>query len=211
MSESCQIRNLTSIYELYFPDKVDGLFVDVGAHNGYEFSNTWGLAQAGWSGICVEPVPELAADCRKLYLDNSKITTLEMCIGNFTGEVKLYLTGNPTIDEETVNMSPWDCVYDKNNFMMSPISTLDDVLIKNDITSKFQVLSIDVEGAELHVLTGFTWQMWMPNMIIIETHENNPDSRKSYHVDAINKWFDGTIYHKIQIDGLNAIYVLDVK
>jgi hypothetical protein len=32
-----------------------GFFVDIGAHDGVESSNTYALEKAGWSGICVEP------------------------------------------------------------------------------------------------------------------------------------------------------------
>lgn len=32
-----------------------GFFVDVGAHDGVESSNTYALEKAGWKGICIEP------------------------------------------------------------------------------------------------------------------------------------------------------------
>lgn len=32
-----------------------GVFVDVGAHDGIESSNTYALEKAGWEGICIEP------------------------------------------------------------------------------------------------------------------------------------------------------------
>lgn len=32
-----------------------GFFVDVGAHDGVESSNTYALELAGWKGICIEP------------------------------------------------------------------------------------------------------------------------------------------------------------
>lgn len=37
-------------------DKIaKGFFVDVGAHDGIESSNTFALEQAGWEGLCIEP------------------------------------------------------------------------------------------------------------------------------------------------------------
>lgn len=38
-----------------------GFFVDVGAHDGVESSNTYALEKAGWRGICIEPNPEAYA------------------------------------------------------------------------------------------------------------------------------------------------------
>lgn len=34
-----------------------GFFVDVGAHDGVESSNTYALEKVGWSGVCIEPNP----------------------------------------------------------------------------------------------------------------------------------------------------------
>jgi FkbM family methyltransferase len=34
-----------------------GRFLDVGAYDGVVFSNTRGLVEAGWGGVCVEPNP----------------------------------------------------------------------------------------------------------------------------------------------------------
>lgn len=35
-----------------------GFFVDVGAHDGVESSNTYALEKLGWQGLCIEPNPE---------------------------------------------------------------------------------------------------------------------------------------------------------
>lgn len=35
-----------------------GFFVDVGAHDGVESSNTYALELCGWKGMCIEPNPE---------------------------------------------------------------------------------------------------------------------------------------------------------
>ena len=46
LSKSCQIKNLSNIYEkLFGPNKLDGYFVEVGAYDGESFSNTSGLAE----------------------------------------------------------------------------------------------------------------------------------------------------------------------
>ena len=59
-SPSCQIDNISELYEVFLTTKLDGVFVEVGAFDGYTFSNTWGLAQRGWRGIYVEPIPKYA-------------------------------------------------------------------------------------------------------------------------------------------------------
>ncbi len=41
------------LIEEVFPGKTDGVFLDIGAGNGVDMSNTYALEQLGWSGICV--------------------------------------------------------------------------------------------------------------------------------------------------------------
>ena len=52
----------------YFDKKRDGYFVDIGAGNGRDLSNTYLLEKEyGWKGICVEPLDapfKLCQECR---------------------------------------------------------------------------------------------------------------------------------------------------
>ena len=52
----------------YFDNKIDGYFVEVGANDPTAAnSQSWHLeSQLNWTGILVEPNPELAERCRKL-------------------------------------------------------------------------------------------------------------------------------------------------
>ena len=204
-SGSCQIANIEELFDKYFRN-MPGTFVDVGAHDGYTFSNTYGLADDGWEGLCFEPIPELYEKCKALHEHNS-VLVLDSCVGNINGLVNLYIGENPSIDLETVELQPWGSTYDKEDFMVCKSTRLDTVLEKWMIGKKFDLLSIDVEGAELMVLAGFDICRWLPTMIIVETHEGNPDVRKSFHAAAINVYFEGKPYTKIQSDGLNTIWV----
>ena len=50
------------IFENFFPVKSDGVFVDIGAHDGITLSNTWFFENyLGWTGYCFEPNPSLFA------------------------------------------------------------------------------------------------------------------------------------------------------
>ena len=43
----------------FFGD-IKGFFVEVGANDARERSQTWHLEQAGWTGLLMEPQPDLA-------------------------------------------------------------------------------------------------------------------------------------------------------
>jgi len=50
----------------FFNGKVGG-FLDIGAHDGIEFSNVRALAESGWSGMLVEPNPVTFSKLMALY------------------------------------------------------------------------------------------------------------------------------------------------
>lgn len=64
----------------YFAGRV-GKFIDIGAFNAFQFSNTRALYEAGWSGVMVEPVEKLANGIKEVYRDEPRIEVLQMAIG----------------------------------------------------------------------------------------------------------------------------------
>src|SRR6187549_2157621 len=50
----------------FFADTPRGFFVEVGANDPKKDSQSWHLEEAGWRGILVEPLPELASELRRL-------------------------------------------------------------------------------------------------------------------------------------------------
>src|SRR5579864_173918 len=51
--------------EAFFRGARLGYFVEVGANDPEDLSQTWHLEQRGWTGILVEPQPELALELRR--------------------------------------------------------------------------------------------------------------------------------------------------
>ena len=205
MAESCQIPDLAGLYEKYFGQSETGVFVEVGAYNGYDFSNTWGLAEKRWSGVCYEPVVRYYTDCVIFHENHSNMHIVNAAVGCYDGEVDLYEGGvDSTIDIETAIKSPFGFVYDITNKIVCRQVRLDTDLPKHGILPGFDVISIDVEGAELQVLDGFDIKHWLPRMIIIETHVGI--TGKDYHAKAIIDHILGCNYDIIGGDALNTIF-----
>ncbi len=205
-SPTCQIATLKDIYLEYFGGKTGGVYVDVGAHDGYTYSNTWGLAASGWQGLCFEPLPELAEKCRRQYTGCPKVTVLEAAIGAKNGVTPLYTDGNPTINRETVDKGPWGFTYDPGKVIQVPVMTLHKALLQERIPFDFDVLSIDVEGAELEVLDGISFKKWRPRLVIVETGKDHPVESFHIHTEEIERRMLAAGFREIYFDAINSIY-----
>ncbi len=188
VSPTCQIPYLGWIYELYFGPKNDGVFVEIGAFDGWSFSNTSCLASAGWSGHYVEAVQEFAALCRERYAGNPHIKVHECAIGAKHGAIEIVVGGSlsssdkATVDEyKTVEWAA--ASFNEPRTITVDQTTLDDLLPQNGVEPGFDVLVVDVEGYEAEVFAGFDIDWWRPSMLIVELTDAHPDlvsSRRSH-------------------------------
>jgi FkbM family methyltransferase len=206
MGNNAQIEGLSEIYEKYFGQKTDGTFVEIGAYDGYEWSNTWGLMILGWKGIAVEPNPntfqQLIGNCTdKIICCNAAIGKDSVC--------KLRLSGGiSTTSEEQSNIYK-ECDWFSGNEQVVevPMVTLDALLETFEMKEEFEVLVVDTEGTELEVLETFDIDKWKPKMVIVEAHELHPTKGFNRHATEINKYFEKHNYTKIYCDIINNIYV----
>lgn len=202
---SCQIPGIAEIFDEYFGDT--GTFVEVGAFDGMTYGCTWGLAEAGWKGLYIEPHPDFARQCITNHATHPNITTVCTACGNRNGFTFLTIYGECS----TTKLDKWNKEWgmDENTPKIEvPIKRLDDVLDDENILTGFDLLVIDVEGSEREVLEGFSLQFFRPKMVIIELHEGlgTMPYQKGYQTPWVDNYMMG--YEKIYSDKINSIYVL---
>lgn len=142
-----------------------GYFVEVGANEPRERSQTWHLEQAGWTGVLIEPQPDLAA---KLRQDRKAQVFAAACSApdNDGRMLPLHVAG-PLSSLDRAGMAP-SAVPERT--IDVPIRTLDSILDEAGAPRGFDFLSIDVEGHEVDVLRGFDLSRWQPQLILLEDH-----------------------------------------
>ena len=203
-SLSCQIPNLNEIYAQYFQEP--GVFVEVGANDGYEWSNTWHLAQMGWRGVYFEPVKDLAEKCATRHAKND-VAVINCAVGAYDGETKMYLGESVTTSEYVAKNNTFQYGNTPDNFVMVKACTLNTALTDLGIRRNFDLLVIDVDGDEIGVLRGLKIGDWLPRMIIIETCKNTTNRGWNFNclgIEARMKAHYTEIYH----DHINSIFVL---
>ncbi len=134
-----------------------GFFVEVGANQPQTGSQTWHLERLGWSGILVEPLPELAQKLREAR--TAKVFAVACSSPKNVGhQLPFYVAGAlSSLDRE--RMAPW---AKPESVINVPIRTLDAILEEAGAPNPLDFLSIDVEGHEIEVLRGFDFAHWAP-------------------------------------------------
>lgn len=180
-----------------FP-RSDGVFVEIGAADGVENSNTWWCEQIGWRGVLVEANPVAAAACAR-----NRTSTVVHCAVSAPGSpptVRLRVARDmqqlSSVDPDSL-MWRLHGVHDVEEVEV-PARTVDDVLAEHLGGAHPDFVTIDVEGHEWPVLQGFDLDRWQPQLVLIERNFL-PDRRIFAHMRSygygylrttgVNDWF----------------------
>lgn len=148
-----------------FFGNIKGYYVEVGANDPRELSQTWHLEQQGWTGVLIEPQPDLAAALRAER--KGKVFAVACSSPAKAGqELSLHVAG-PLSSLDRRSMAPGAT---PEKVIRVPVRTLDSILEEAGSPAAFDFLSIDVEGHEIEVLQGFDLARWRPRLIMIEDH-----------------------------------------
>ncbi len=148
-----------------FFDGVSGFFVEVGANHPRSGSQSWHLEQRGWSGILVEPLPELAEKLRQMR--SAKVFCAACSSPTNAGQRRPFYVADKLSSLDRDRMAPGSR---PQAVIEVPVRTLDDILVEAGAPSSIDFLSVDVEGHEIEVLRGFDFRRWRPRLILLEDH-----------------------------------------
>lgn len=213
LSESCQISGLATIYEKFFGERTDGTFVEIGAFDGESHSNTSCLADLGWTGHYVEPVPEFYQKCRGRHQHNANTAVYNLGIGKEEGEIEIHIGGALSTANQGYLSAVRGLERGERNFRQEKTVktkqiTLNAFLEKIDVAKVFDLLVVDVEGLEPDVFSGFDLQAWRPLMMIVELSDLKGDLPHAHHEYA--QLFDHILsqgYFVVLKDSINTVFV----
>lgn len=172
-----------------------GFFVDIGAYDGVQTSNTYALELAGWSGICVEAHPDYFALCKA----SRKCACINEAVTNHAGVCSF-----------GIDRIGGDKVVNCN--------TLDGIVRGN---KNIDYLSMDIEGHELTVLNVFPFKDYNIRLITIEhnLYCDGPEKKEAlfslltangftrvkedvqcldplYYLKPYEDWYENPLYNK---------------
>jgi FkbM family methyltransferase len=160
----------------YLPEQ-RGIFVEAGAFDGYWQSNTYWFERCrGWSGVLVEPIPQLAAEARR---ERPRAQVFEVALVapdfvqksvrmRFGGTMSILLADSNGMEDALAHAEYGAALYEAQSFDLDvPTSTLSAVLDRAGVRH-IDLLSLDVEGHETDVLKGLDFDRHAPRFILIE-------------------------------------------
>lgn len=181
-SERRRVENLLSnstaqlLQDLFvmnaFNFKRHGFFVEVGAADGMDLSNTLLLERHGWKGILSE-----AARTWHDALASNRQTSLDFrAVWSKSGETLLFRETNPPILSQLADLDVKDmhssARIEAETYTVSTVSLLD-LLEQHDAPKEIDFLSLDTEGSELHILQAFDFDKYSFGVVCVD-HNYTP-------------------------------------
>jgi FkbM family methyltransferase len=145
----------------FFKDRRDGFYVDAGCAFARSYSTTFYLeSRLGWSGIGIDAVPSYA-DGWKKHRPRGKFVN--------------YLVTDRSGEEDTFYVAdyhPISSIHEKiagpkHTKVKVPTITLNDLLEQNGV-EKVDLVSMDIEGAQLAALRAFDIEKYRPELLCVE-------------------------------------------
>jgi hypothetical protein len=183
----------------FFHDQRDGVFVDVGAADYKDGSNTWFLEQhLGWSGIAVDAQDHYRPNWER-FRPKSKFFTLFVS-DRSNDQARLFLSTKGSFVASS--QRKFTEGFGKVGGDVDIITvTLNDLLAGSHVRA-FDFLSMDIELSEPKALAGFDIQRFKPSLACVEAHPQVRQQILDYfaanhynvvgkylRVDTLNLWF----------------------
>lgn len=180
----------------HYLDYSDGFFIEVGANNGFDHSNTYYLEKfRHWQGILVEAIPELYKECLnerpKSQVINCALVSDEYSEPTVTMKYAglMSLVSGAFNDQEKeqnhidkgVKIQGLIPTYEIQVSARTLTSILDEYKVK-----EIDFFSLDVEGFEMNVLKGLDFEKYRPKYLLIETSfkKDVDDYLKNYYIEV---------------------------
>ena len=152
----------------YFKDKKNGFYVDVGCYHPIHRNNTYLLHKQNWNGVNID-TSEFSIDLFNHM--RPKDLNYNCAISNRNEIIKLFY--QKELSQLSTTVRDQAKTVFQGNIKEKEIQafTLDEILSEGKFkNNKIDFLDIDVEGADLKVLEGLSFDVYKPELVSVEIH-----------------------------------------
>lgn len=145
----------------------NGRYLDIGAAHPVDDSVTQLFHEHGWSGVNVEPDPNLF---KELAQARPGDVNLDVAVADKIGSATLYLSSHPgltTLDQDIARRLEAIQVDSSQRVVTTTtLACLIDEYLQGEAP---HFLKVDAEGSELKIIRGGDWQRHRPWIVVVET------------------------------------------
>jgi FkbM family methyltransferase len=173
------------IYENFFKEKKNGVFLDIGAHDGINKSNTYFFEKhLGWKGLCVEPF----LDIFDLLKKNRECKCANIAVSNYCGnsifwQIEGYsemLSGlAENYNDQHKKRIEKELSIHGGNLIEKKVEVMDiNTLLRKYNLFEIDYCSIDVEGSEEKILSELDEKKFDIKVFTVENNYQSKELRK---------------------------------
>jgi FkbM family methyltransferase len=165
----------------------NGYFVELGANDGIQQSNTYKLQRHfGWTGLLIEPSPKRYVECvaNRAFANVPEVRCAACVPFSFNdrfvevedADLMSVAKGLDVPDNAVIEHANKGSKFLANNRLRHSYGalalTLTAILDEVSAPAAFNLLSLDVEGNELSVLKGLDFTKYNPKWVLVETRDS---------------------------------------
>ncbi len=173
--------------------------VDVGANDGYSWSNSYLFGTLGYKVLLVEPMPDYVQKCHDVYGDAPNAIIEQAAIAGELGHAEFHVNTDVAADLLAMRSSLAREMIPGGQMrtIEVPTTPLYLLLEKHDWPTDYALLSVDAEGGDLDVLKTARLDTYRPMLICVE---------EQMFGNAIHNFLAPLGYERSATLGPNGIY-----
>lgn len=152
-----------------------GFFVEVGAHDGLSQTNSLYFENVGWSGLLIEPIPELYRRCTENRPASRTVNFCCTSLDDPRSEITMVFAGLMSVVHGHLDSRAEDAWITRGEELQTlqrynvvvPAAPLTKILASEHV-EQVDLLIIDVEGYEIPLLKGIDYSAARPRRIVCE-------------------------------------------
>lgn len=175
------------IVQMYLGWKTNGYFVEFGATNGDDISNTYLLEKEfGWSGILAEP----AKHWHTQLSQNRNCNIEHCCVGQTSGDKVIFhesiLRPDASAIEKYITPDLTQMIGENSHKYEVETISLNDLLKKHNAPKDIDYISLDTEGNEIEILQSFDFSQYKVKFFTVEHNEKEHNRKQIYDLLTSN-------------------------
>lgn len=152
-----------------------GRFLDIGAWNATDKSNTRALFELGWSGVMIEPSPGPMRELLRAYGNEPRIQLVSAAVGTFeqTTIARMHISDDAVSTTQPKEFEKWKKDAKFEGTLIVPVISVRQII---EYFGEFDFISIDTEGTSVDIFEEFLRLGARPASICVEYNDRKAEA-----------------------------------